>query len=327
MKKAFLLTVCTLSICLTAGLFGCNGDNVLPSNHPVSGGTTDKSDPKAPTTIVSKDITSFDAKFGLYDIWSEDRGFNSYRFVISPDENGVLTASETRSGVSAPADAALLNALQEVIDEYKLALKNGTYRVTAGLPPEFQECHFEAKYASGEKLSFTVNNEPESEWARAVMEVFGDWFALQGDSSLAIPKEAKQVAEFSLELTRDGYSYAFLPVIVREEQSIDGETLLLLGSVCTVPDNQKICGGEIRYPADYYDRISEILLKYTNVLNGSNATYVTETIDPEVKSLEMSITYENGRTLSIRTDGPRRIDELTPVLDELIEYHQSLFSE
>ena len=319
MKKGILLSVCTLTLGLAAGLLGCTHE------EPVSGGTTDKTNPKAPTVIESKEITSFSSSFRLYDIWSVEHELIEYRFEIAPDENNVLMASEEESGIRFPADDALLSSLQQVIDDQHLASRNGVYRVTAGLPPEFQQCTFKTGYASGETLSFTVNNELESAWGRAVKDVFADWFALQGDDSLAVPKEAKQVTELKFKLILDGYSYRFQPYKVKDLDAINGQTLLLLGSASKSEDGSQLYGGTIPYPSDYFDRISEILLRYTNVLNASNATYTSETIDPKIKSLELYITYENGRRLNIRTDGPRRIEALRPVLNELIEYHQSLF--
>ena len=114
------------------------------------------------------------------------------------NENGVLTASEERSGASLPADAALLTALQNVIDEYDLAQFNGVYRVTAGLPPEFQERTLRVEYASGETLSFTENNEPEALWAERFYEVFADWFAANGDESLRPAKETSLLTRLDL---------------------------------------------------------------------------------------------------------------------------------
>lgn len=155
-----------LSAALSALTFfsfgGCSG---RPIGSPECGGVTDKTDHNAPKTIVSKDLTSFYAHFYLRGEWSPGKGDRFYTCEVRTDEQGVLTATVWTDSlqdacVRLPADEKLLATLQSIIDTYKLVGKNGYYRVTAGLPPEFQKCHFNANYASGEKLEFTENNNP-----------------------------------------------------------------------------------------------------------------------------------------------------------------------
>ena len=74
------------------------------------------------------------------------------------------------TGANAFAEDAFLVQLQNVIDAYRLVELNGVYRVTAGLAPEYQECCVFVEYESGEKLNFTVNNDPEAEWAKKFSE-------------------------------------------------------------------------------------------------------------------------------------------------------------
>ncbi len=162
-------------------LWGCKKNN---ENPPVSGGVIDKTDYNAPKVIQSKDIKDFSVTFYPQDSWLSEGAHRAYTFEIK-EIGGKLTATEAESKISFPADEKLLAALQTVIDEHSLADKNGIYRVTAGLPPEFQECSLEVNYESGESLKFTENNDPRAEWSRAVFTVFADWFAEKGDNSLA----------------------------------------------------------------------------------------------------------------------------------------------
>ena len=72
----------------------------------------------------------------------------------------------------AQADAAFLDAVQEVIDRFELAKLNGIDRVTAGLPPAFSPTRLSVDYASGERLYFQTNGDPDSPWTAAILEIF-----------------------------------------------------------------------------------------------------------------------------------------------------------
>lgn len=178
-KRVFLSTVlCTLTL---IGL----GEGV--DAVPIDGGVTDRTDHQAPKAIVSKDITDLYARFFLFDEGSDNGEGDVYTFEIK-ETGTVLMAFESRSGLSFPADKKLLRKLQDIIDKHSLAAYNGVYEITAGLPVEFQPCDFTAGYASGEVLHFTMDNDPEAEWAREVYQTFAEWFAKKGDASLLTKK-------------------------------------------------------------------------------------------------------------------------------------------
>ena len=157
-------------------LFGCK-------KATDSGGRIDQTDHDAPKVIQSKEISSFYASFFLAEHQNKE-GKHDFLFRIETDEEDVLTASEESSGLSQPADQALLDTLQEVIDEKELVSQNGVYKVTAGLAPGYQKCERHVTYASGETLRFTINNDPRAEWAESIYAVFAQWFAEKGDDSL-----------------------------------------------------------------------------------------------------------------------------------------------
>lgn len=145
----------------------------------VSGGVSDKSNPNAPKVIESTEIVEFSVSVYLSNRWTEDDR-HTFAFAVTPDENGVLTAYETLSGIQSPADEALLSALQEVISRNDLAAMNGIYRVTAGLPETHRPRELKVLYASGETLQYTVNNNPQEAWAAEICDVFADWFQTKG---------------------------------------------------------------------------------------------------------------------------------------------------
>ena len=189
MMKAKAILSALLSVLTFFGLGGC----AAAVGPPVCGGTTDKTDHSAPKKIESKELVAFYAHFYLRGEWSPGRKNCFYTCEVQKDEQGALTAivwkdSVQEARVSLPADESLLASLVSVIDKHNLAAKNGVYRVTAGLPPPFQKCHFSASYASGETLEFTENNNPDAEWTRETYLAFAEWFAEKGDDSLLPPK-------------------------------------------------------------------------------------------------------------------------------------------
>lgn len=167
--------------------FGCREESA-----PISGGHVDRTDENAPKTIVSKDITEFESTVCLYERWSKD-DHNEFHFTVKPDGSGNLTAAEEYTGVQATADGTLLLQLQEVIDRYDLAKNNGVYAFTAGLAPEFGAYTTTVRYASGEQLTFTRNNDPEANWALALCDVFDAWFASKGQTLLRVDTETPEL--------------------------------------------------------------------------------------------------------------------------------------
>ncbi len=179
MKKSYFARAVLTGLLCVLTLFGLGGCK-KPLGNIESGGVIDKTDYNAPKTIVSKEITGFHTTFTLTQVGENNEETKRFTFDIKENESGVLTAYAEESAIRYPADAALLTALQGIIDEQALAQYNGVYRVTAGLPPEFQECNLMVQYASGETLTFTKNSEPRLEWTRAIYDVFADWFTEKG---------------------------------------------------------------------------------------------------------------------------------------------------
>ena len=172
----FLLLLCAIAaLCLCA----CS------KPAPTTGNTVDLTDPDAPTVIESCEITEFYASFFHRDCESEE-GKHEFSFRIAKGEGG-LTVAEEVSARSVPADEALLLRLQQIIEEEELAALNGQHRYTAGLAPECSEREFTVTYASGEVLTFTLNNDPDAVWTKRMYTVFSEWFTAQGESIFPAP--------------------------------------------------------------------------------------------------------------------------------------------
>lgn len=342
-KKGLVIMSVFLNL---AALFGCTS-NFPANNNPTSGGTTIKTDENAPKEIVSKDIVGMNVEIYALTRWTNDRdGEEEYNFVIEKDENDVLTVYEKEHGLSHSADDEILKEVQDIIDKNKLAYDNGLYEVTAGLAPAYHPRKFEVNYASGEKLTFTVNNNPEALWEEEMWDAFAAWFAKNGDDSMYPPREETEVNHFVLWYTEDNVYMHFNGVTVPEDEAIDGERNLLEYRLSDSEGNlqeEKF----ILYPDDYYKKITEIVSKYDPVTkydfsiydrkdhnfgNHDNGYYgwgdktsLDEEADSEDDSVRLSIEYESGTRLNIKTAKPGEIEGMKPMTDELIEYHKSLF--
>ncbi len=302
-----------------------DGDDT-DAEDPICGGVTDKTDTDAPKTIGSDEISDFYANFYL--AWRfrgddrDDYRTHQFEFSVKPDGTGKLLASESNSGVSLPADEELLNALQAVIRENRLELKNGVYEVTAGLPPEYWPCELTVNYGSGEKLTFTEDNNPEAEWAEDIYDIFAGWFKENGDDSLYPDKYAAKATRFSIEYYDHG-------------EIIDFSTALkdINGNFPVLPDG-------------YYDRVTEIFSEYDMALKYDFSEFNHEELlinnhdlgfygmsghkpdyeepDSEDAFVDIYVEFDDGRRFNIETKKESEIEGMKPMLDEFAEYHREL---
>ncbi|MCR5798516.1 MAG: hypothetical protein K6G69_00400 [Lachnospiraceae bacterium] len=352
MKKPKLKLIMTVFMCilLSLSLAGCEkeidmdeeGEEVFkPGNKKdddelICGGRTTKIDDKAPKEIKSKDITEFSASFSLNGDWqAEDprnRDWRAFTFTVKADENGDLIACEETDGVSMPADEKLLTGLQEAIDKNDLVKRNGVYDVTAGLPPEYQRCDMEVTYRSGEVLYFAEDNNPLGKWQRDICKVFMDWFADNGNDFLLPPLETSKISRIDITFREGSIIKWYSGITVDDNDAIDGETYLFGRSVYDYDTKSSVSDDYVKFPKDYYDRITEILSKYRisqykDVPPYANWRQDEFDSDPDSDDLklEIYIEYEDGSILNIRTSKQFVFDEIRPILDEVLEYQDSLF--
>lgn len=323
LKGIVIMLICALSL---FGFTGCKKD------PPVSGGTTDKTDYNAPKEIKSKDITRFHASFLLSGEWSEGKENSNYIFEVKKDENGVLTATERTLKLSEKADKNLLVSLQEIIDEQKLVKQNGVYRVTAGLPPEYQECSLTVNYTSGESLYFTINNNPRAEWAKQVYLTFANWFSEKGNDSLMPPDKKGEVKHITVSLKEDEIYTLYSPIKAPKEKAINGEQNLLLKDVYSYKEKKTTTEKYALFPEDYYDKTTEIINKYdlrpfdiSSVLYGTGRDIKEENNTDFTEDLQLHITYSDDSSLNIDTSDKKDIKILKPLINELFKYNDSLF--
>ena len=313
-------------------LFGIGGRK--PDTSHMCGGTTDKTDDKAPKEIKSKDITKLSVTFYVRGEWSSIERKEQYSFGVEPNENGELTLTERTLGISVPADNVFLAQLQQVIDDTRLVLRNGVYRVTAGLPPPYQPCHVTVEYASGEKLSYTENNNPDDEWIKLMYPVFAEQFAKGGIDILLIPNYKGVVDSINLDTYENGVYTWYSRITVLPEDAIDGRRDLFGKRRYNASAKKETLTEYILLPDDFYETVTEIIHKYDlREFDRCSVLYIAppkntdndETSDSKDK-ISLHIHHEDGHQLNIETKDPERIEKLRPLVNELIEYYDHILA-
>lgn len=324
-KNLLSLFICALT------LVGLGGSTIAAV--PILGGVTDRTDYNAPKVINSKDITGFQASFYLIGEWYSgcNRHGQFFTFEVKDEGNGSLMAVAKDFDIKYPADTQLLTALQNIIDDQKLVSDNGLYRVTAGLPPEYQPCNLAVKYASGEKLEFTVNNDPDALWIKKTYLAFAQWFAAKGNPALLPPEVGGPVENLALSLQDNGKITRYGPCYVEADQAIDGEDLLLTKWIYDWETDKNIYQKHVLYPADYAQRVEEILSSHDirafnpwSALYGMGRNGGNDRDDKEAV-LELVIDYGDNSQVSIKTSDEQDLVLLKPLVEELRAYHETLF--
>lgn len=247
-----------------------NGSKAMIVKEPVCGGTIDNSFP-APKVIISKDLVSINTYFAYKERYDPfDYGHLDIR--LERNENNELILSENnRYHVSVKVGEEVLGTAQTLITKLELARLNGTDRHTAGLPPPHFPVHFKAKYASGERIYFSVDGDPEAAWSNELAEYFLDVFADYGETSVLPPREKTAIVSFDIQYF-DGkilYSYS---------HTDDGTKLLK--SIYDYDLDRELHSESVAVPEGYYSELEIFLkgLKAHRLINGSGrADYILGT--------------------------------------------------
>ena len=313
-------------------------------DEPIDGGSTTYIDENAPKEIASKDITYFEALFYSNTRWSGEDDYD-FHFIVSSDSGAMIASEETRH-ISVPASSDLLDSLQKVIDKYNLVKINGIYDVTAGLAPEYFPGGLTVKYASGEELHFTTDNNPYALWSEEMYDIFAAWFSENGDDSLYPAKDDSQIVRFNFLYEENGKAIDYGGIHVDEGSAIGGETYLL-----RLQDYKLACVGDcksedILFPDDYYEKVTQIIGETDLDRNYMFSAYDHEEgnygnhekgfcglgslrpdysePDSDSKYLDIYIKYESGHIINLESAKESEIEGAQDLIDRIIEYHESL---
>ena len=295
-------TASTETAASTETTSGTEGDGGMTDN-PIDGERIHDTDPSAPKEIKSKDITEFKVNMFLNLRWDKNEN-HEFEFSISDDGSGKLVVSESVLGISSEADEDILKAVQDVIDEYKLVSKNG--------------------YESGEKLTFTEDNDPGAEWEEALYDAFAEWFSGKGIKDLYPEEEIAKVSRFGFKYNKDGKNIWIMNTTVLEDEAIDGETSLLSLEIYYDNDDSGIENVYAKIPDDYYDRITEIIAD-SDFIRDYRFNKIVDDAEHYQGLLSLYLEFEDDTRISFDTNDEESVEKESALIEQLLQYYGSVF--
>lgn len=313
MKKYLVLTLCLFIACL----IGCKGntntdkednknDNENENEEPICGGVTNKTNYDAPKVINSDKLVSFSVGFYHEDKYDKSEG-RYYTFVLEPDTSGKIILKDSYVGEGFEVPESVFDGVSKIIKKYDLAKANGVNKITAGLPPEYEECDFTAVYDSGESISFAENSDPSSDWGRELIDYFAVIFAEHGDDQYLTPMISGVITCFNLEIQKDNILYIY---------STDGENQIYK-SIYDVEKEEMLDEVCVDSNQEYYDGILEIV-RDMEIRDFENYESSSD-FDPGAY-YDFFIEYDSGDRMSGASCDPETIDRFMPLGTELMNY-------
>lgn len=317
---------------------GCSGKS--NNNNYISGGTTDNTDYDAPKVIESDDLVLFETEFYRDSDYVYDKN-RKYRFKMTKNDNGAFTISEGENeALKCETDEEFAKKLQQVIRDNNLIERNGTYKTTAGLPPEYSPYWVEASYGSSEKLYFYMNGGPDDKWTFDVLDLFANEFGNHGIADLLPAKEESKITRFNIEYSYGDIRYYYGEILVpitEEEKNRDFEDIATNGvnkENCAVMIYEDIFdrtgktniieGRRANITDDYYDRIKE-MVDDNNLIYYQNGEIIPFDFDYEntPEFFEFYIEYENGKIMSGFSDDTAKCEKFKDIATQFSQFFDS----
>lgn len=219
------------------------------SDVPVCGGRTETRKVCAP--IKSTELRSLSTRFYISPNAYNGMFDGEYNIKLQQAENGCYQLTCNKETAEINADEA--RGFLDIIKRYKLESNNGLTSVTAGLPSEFQPMYFTAKYASGETLSFTVNNNPQSEWQTSMFRYVRSLLLAHGNTAYAITGDTLKFTRLILEYSNgDG--------VVHKYGNIEYEDgTKLFRTVYDRKSNKDVADDLAAIPANHYEGLNALV--------------------------------------------------------------------
>lgn len=317
--KALIITVLLCVSVLAFMLCGC-GES---AEQYKSGGTTNKTDYSAPKEIKSEKLVSLSVGFFHEGDYGKE-GDRYYTFKIGPDENGILILQDDETGNNKiEVDASVLTDLQTIIKKYNLVQMNGYNKLTAGLPPQFDTCYFEAVYDSGEYISFKENSDPSAEWSGEIRDYFAKVYSQNGDDKYLPPEETGKVIQFKMTYKDGDRGYFINELMVpNEENYITLEVFDYASSEVVLQERAPIT-------QKMYDDISK-LVKENKLSEFANEESFPDDVSDDYGILqyyEFYVKFEYGNRLEGYSDDSEMFKQFLPKGEKITNYLETYMEE
>lgn len=282
----------------------------------VCGGQVDRSY-LAPKTIRSRELVAFSVHYYLEYYAAGDIRYEAP--VSFSVENGLFSTSYG-GGISAPVDEDFLTRIRDIIDRYGLVALNGRDKHTAGLPPQFQPCWLSATYASGEKLYFSTNNDPTSDWGRALFFLYREKLVECGRTELKPTDESRAIDRFEIRFALDGQNHLYTPIT-----SEDG-TVRLMRHIYPLEQTKDFPQPEkTDLPENLYDKLSVLIFKLDMAPMDTGRLAFGNECDRHRDFYEIYIDFKDGGQIYDWTNDPDRIGEYGHIFRELADFFDFYF--
>lgn len=301
----------------------------MQSHDPETmGGHVDNSDPNAPKEIKSTDLTSLEMGFYLYDKFAMNWSGSGYHFLLKEEDGKVILSEDIAFRISCEVEPEVMEEARKIIDQQGLVSLNGEHSYTNGLPSEFQTCYLSAKYASGESLSFSMDGNPESEWANAFVKYFRTVFANHGFAQAFPPESLFVLDRFDFQFNEGDTFYTYgnilVPSVDGDASSDNGDAISDDGSADYVTCIWKYVWSKddpegetktIRIPDGYFDRVQELILELGlyDIYNGQIEPFDFHSGDADFYGF--CIETEDGRQFNGWFQG----EDIPPEMEEIKE--------
>lgn len=302
------------------------------NEEPISGGVTDNTDYNAPKVIESDNLVSL--LVGFYHDFKFDRGHGMYyTFYLEPDENGKLILKDNSVDEGFEVDKSVLKGAQEIIRKNNLAAVNGIHKTTAGLPPEYQPCFIEAKYDSGEYISYTANSDPTSEWGEDFVDYFGQIVADNGDDRYLTAKLSGTIKRFSLDIKSGDLLYSYDKINVPVSGTPSGIKEIIEGTDTNEYEvklnrliydlaKEEILDDTIAEPSpEYYEGLMQIISE-NEIRDFDNNCTSSDLVDSDNPTdyFDFYIEFESGDRMSGAGADPEVLEAFEPLKEQLVTF-------
>lgn len=332
--SALLLGLCG---CIMVGCNNANSNSIttedigMKNEVPICGGTTNNTDYSAPKEILSDKLVSLSV--GFYHDFKYDTGKGMfYTFYLAPDENGNLILKDNGAAEGFKVDGSVLDGAQEIIKKHNLASVNGIHKTTAGLPPQYQPCFVEAKYDSGEYISYSANSNPDSAWGSDFVDYFGRIMADNGDDKYLASKVTGTIKRFCLEIQSSDISYTYDTVKVPAKGPKPGPEDIAGGGTTEykVKLNRRIydmskeefIDRAVADPSpEYYEGLMQIISD-NEIRDFENYYSISDPVDPgnPTDYYNFYIEFEDGNIMSGTSVEPKELKAFAPIAKKLVTY-------
>ena len=300
-----------------------SGCEKKPNDDPVSGGIIDHSDPSASKVIESKNLVSLETGFFCYETDPAEGGYR-YSFSLKKIDGKPTLSENKRYQISCEVEEAVLGKVEEIIEQYNLAEWNGRNRYTSGLPEEYAPYYLSAEYASGERLYFYLDGDPEAEWSNALLKFFREVFAVNGYAQVLPPEASYVFTRFDFAYNEGETFYSYGNILMPGR---DTDYITCLHKYVWSLDDSEEEEMTVMIPDDYFAKVKN-LVEECNLYELTNWSIMPPAFHHgDADYFEFTLETADGRQFNGWYEGEEIPPEMNAVKEKVVAFMDPIFEE